>query len=232
MKRILLLIISCGLVASALAQDAGRSSFDRYNFNVGLGEGIGRGAVSSYVGNSFQTTVGGGMNFSRLFGVDAEYMYYDLNFRPSVKINQALPGQSGHMQSFSLNGIVNAPYHFKRLGVYGIFGVAFYDRTVKLAHSQFLANETPVQPAWQWWDLSWINYTSNANGTIYDPNPPYGVTMSSNSKIAGGYNYGGGLTYRLNSLHHAKIYAEWRYRKAYTSDVQTIVWPVTVGLRW
>jgi hypothetical protein len=33
-------------------------------------------------------------------------------------------------------------------------------------------------------------------------------------------------------LHDAKLYAEFRYHKAYHSDVETIVWPITVGLRW
>ncbi len=56
--------------------------------------------------------------------------------------------------------------------------------------------------------------------------------MSSNSKVAGGFNYGGGLTYRLNHLHNAKLYLEWRYHRAYQSDGKTIVMPVTVGFRW
>ena len=31
------------------------------------------------------------MNFSRLFGVDAEYMYYGLGLKPSVMNSQGLP---------------------------------------------------------------------------------------------------------------------------------------------
>ena len=42
--------------------------------------------------------------------------------------------------------------------------------------------------------------------------------MSSNSKIAGGFNYGGGVTYRLNHLHNSKLYLEYRYHRAYQSD--------------
>jgi hypothetical protein len=225
-NRILLLVTFCGLIASAWAQ----SNFNRYTYNAGLGLGIGKDDVASYVGNSFQGVVGAGMNFNRMFGMDAEYMYYNLDFRPSVIRSQSLADQSGRMHSISLDGIVNVPRHIGKLGAYGIFGLGFYDRSVGLAHSQLLLNNTPMQPAWRWWDLNWV---AIANGpVIFNPAPPYGETMSSNSKVAGGFNYGGGVTYRLNSLHHAKVYLEWRYHRAYQADGQTIVMPITVGLRW
>ncbi len=226
-NRILWLLVFCGLVASASAQ----SNFNRYNFTAGGGLGIGRDDVASYVGNSFQATLGGGVNFTRMFGADAEYMYYDLGFRPSVETHQALANQSGHMQSVSLDGIVNVPRHLGKWGAYGIFGIGFYDRTVSVPRSP-LQLDTPCQPAWTWWDLN-----CGLNNVIVTPQ-----TMSSNSKVAGGFNYGGGLTRRLSSLHGAKFYLEWRYHRAYTRDVadgnsgardlKTIVMPVTVGFRW
>src|ERR1039457_5462492 len=97
-NRMLWLLVFCGLVASPSAQ----SNFNRFNFTAGGGLGIGRADVASFVGDSNFGVVGGGMNFSRMFGVDAEYMHYDLGFRPSV-INgpAALADQSGHMQSIS-----------------------------------------------------------------------------------------------------------------------------------
>ena len=225
-NRILFLLAFCGLIASASAQ----SNFNRYNFTAGGGEGIGRADVAAYVGNSFQGVAGGGINFNRMFGVDAEYMYYDLNFRPSVKLGQALANQSGNMQSISLDGIVTVPRHLGKLGAYGIFGLGFYRRSVSIP-SVFRANGTIYQPAWRWWDLTWVNYQL-PNPVIFNPGPPYGETMSSNSKDAGGFNYGGGLTYRLNHLHNSKVYVEWRYHRAYQSDGKTIVMPITVGLRW
>jgi hypothetical protein len=217
-NRILFLLVFCGLVASASAQ----SDFNRFNFAAGGGLGIGRGDVAKFVGNSFDGVAGGGVNFSRMFGVDAEYMYYDLSFRPSVIQSQSLPGASGHMQSVSLNGIVTAPLH-RKFGAYGIFGVGFYRRSVSLAHSQFLQFGTSCLPAWRWWDLN-----CGLNNTIVTPQ---GQTMSSNSKDAGGFNFGGGITYRLR-YPHAKLYIEGRYHRAYQSDGKTIVFPVTVGLRW
>ncbi|MFY9844500.1 MAG: outer membrane beta-barrel protein [Terriglobales bacterium] len=236
-KWIVWLLIFCGLIASASAQteSAPTKNFNRFNFTAGGVLGIGKDDVASYVGNSPQATFGAGMNYSRLVGFDAEYMYYDLGFRSNVIKDQALPGQSGHMQSFSLDAIVTVPKHLWTIGAYGIFGVGFYDRSVKLAHPQFLANGTPMQPAWRWWDLNWVDNNPAAGPVIQQPGPPgppFGETMSSNSKIAGGFNFGGGVTYPLNRLKNAKLFVEFRYHRAYQSDGQTIVMPITVGLRW
>ena len=215
---ILFLLAFCGLIASASAQ----SNFNRFNFTAGGGPGIGRGDVARFVGNSLNGVAGGGINFNRMFGVDAEYMYYNLDFRPSVMNGPAsLPNQSGRMQSISLDGIVTVPRHFGKLGAYGIFGIGFYRRSVSVP-SRTLGPGTIDQSAWRWWDLK-----HNADGSLVLPQ-----TMSSNTKDAGGFNYGGGVTYRLNHLHNSKLYIELRYHRAYHSDGQTIVFPVTVGLRW
>ena len=216
-NRILVFLAFCGIAASALAQ----SNFNRYNFTVGGGLGIGKDEVANFVGNSFQTTLGAGINFTRMFGADAEYMYYDLSFRPSVIQNQSLPGAGGHLQSISLDGIVNVPRHLGKLGAYGIFGIGFYDRSVS-ANSQLLGTNTICQPVWgRWFGINCLNGT---------PQTPQ--TLSSFSRAAGGFNYGGGLTYPINRLHHSKIFVEWRYHRAYQADGQAIVMPITVGLRW
>ena len=216
-NRILFLVVFCGLIASASAQ----SNFNRFNFTAGTGVGVGRDDVGSYVGNSFQGVVGGGINFSRMFGVDAEYMYYGLGFRSNVIQAQSLHGQTGRMQSVSLDGIVTVPRHYGKVGAYGILGVGFYRRTVSLAHGQLIGPNTVYRPAWRWWDIN-----RDIFGTIVGQQ-----TMSSNSKDAGGFNYGGGVTYRLGSS-QAKFYIEGRYHRAYHSDGKTIVMPITVGLRW
>ena len=215
-NRILFLLVFGGLIASASAQ----SDFNRFNFTVGGGLGIGRGEVASFVGNSYHGVAGGGVNFSRMFGVDAEYMYYNLGLRPSVSLNQSLNGASGNMQSVSLNGIVNVPLHSK-FGAYGIFGVGFYRRSVS-ATSQVLTPPQNCPPVWdRWWGIQ----CPNGNLQVQQ-------TLSSYSKDAGGFNVGGGVTYRLSRLYNTRLFIEGRYHRAYHSDGKTIVFPITVGLRW
>jgi hypothetical protein len=211
-------------VVSALAQSDEQPKFPRYNFNVGAGLGIGQGAVASFVGNSIEGTAGAGRNFNRIFGVSAEYMYYNLDLRPSVANNQNVPNTTGSMNSASLNGIVRSPYHLGKFGAYGIFGVGFYHRNVSVSPPQRLEVGAQCQPVYVWWDV----YCTGTPPSVQ--NAP--VTLSSFSKIAGGYNLGGGITYNLNHWHHAKVYGEWRYHKVYFSDKEAVVWPITVGLRW
>jgi hypothetical protein len=216
----LAILVFFGLIASASAQDS-KSSFSRFTYSIGGPIGIGKDDTAAYVGNSFQVTAGGGVNFSRLFGVDAEYMYYNLGFRPSVKSQPGfLQNQSGNMQSISLDGIVKVPWHFHKVGAYGIFGVGFYRRSMSVPKTA-LAGGTTYQPAWRWFDIQ-----RDIFGNVLPQE------VSSNTKDAGGFNYGGGVTYPLNHLHDAKFFAEWRYHRAYHSDGQTIVMPVTIGLRW
>jgi Outer membrane protein beta-barrel domain len=221
-NRTFLLLAVCGLlIASAVAQTSGRN-YPRFNFDVGGGTGIGRGAVGSFVGNSYFGEAGAGMNFSRMFGFNAEYMYYDLPIRQSVSQSQSLNNTSGSLNAVSLNAIVRPPAHLGKLGVYGIIGGGFYRRSVSSSTGQIPA-QSLCQPSWVWWDIA-------CSG-----NPPRTQTtqnLGSFSKDSGGYNFGGGVTYRLNYLHNAKLFAEFRYHKAYHNDIKTIVMPLAVGLRW
>ena len=223
-NRTFLLLAACGLlVASAVAQSDGQRNYPRFNFDVGGGIGIGRGDVGQFVGNSYFGEAGGGLNLTRMFGVNAEYMYYDLAIRPSVSQSQSLNNTSGSLNSISLNMIVRPPVHLGKFSAYGIVGGGFYRRSVSSSTGQ-IAPQSLCQPTWiDWWD---ITCSGNPLRTQTAQN------LGSFSKDAGGYNYGGGVTYRLNHLHNSKLFVEFRYHKAYQSDVKTIVMPFAVGLRW
>ena len=138
-----------------------------------------------------------------------------------MSLNQSLNGASGNLQSVSLNGIVNVPFHYSKFGAYGIFGVGFYRRSVS-ANREVLTPPLVCQPAWaRWWGIKCLD------GGLQGQQ-----TLSSYSKDAGGFNVGGGVTYRLSRLYNTKLFIEGRYHRAYHSDGKTIVFPITMGLRW
>jgi hypothetical protein len=223
-NRILAFLACCGMAATASAQ----SNFSHLNFTAGGGLGIGKDEVAAFVGNSGQVTLGAGWNFTKMFGMDAEYMFYDLGFKPSVIQSQSLIHPSGHLQSISLDGIVNVPRHLGKVGAYGIFGIGFYRRSVSETR-QPLAIGATCQDVWmRWWDI----YCTGSPFPSIPPPPAAAQALSSLSKDAGGFNYGAGVTYPINALNKAKIFVEFRYHRAYQSDGQTIVVPITVGLRW
>jgi opacity protein-like surface antigen len=217
-----LLLFFLGVLASAAwAQIENKPSFPRFNFDAGGGYGIGRGAAGSFAGNSFFGEGGAGVNFSRIFGFNAEYMYYDLTVRPNVALNQGLQTTSGALHAVSLNGIVRPPVRLGRYSAYGIFGVGFYDRR-ETSSTAAVFQDAPCRPVWVWWDIQ-----CNPKGNV-----TFTQSLGTLSKVAGGYNFGGGITYDLNRWHKAKVFGEFRYHKAYQSDVETIVMPISVGLRW
>jgi outer membrane protein with beta-barrel domain len=228
--RVLSLLVFLGFtLLTATAQETPvpeapvTSNFRRFNFNLGGGLGIGKADVGRFVGASYNGVAGAGMNFSRLFGFNAEYMYYGLPFKDSVRQQQFAGHEAGgSIQSASLNAIVT-PLH-GHLGVYGIFGVGFYVRNVSTTKT-LLPEGALWQPAWRWWDLT---HTTSGGQPVL----PFAQTISSNTKDAGGFNVGGGFTYRVKYLHHTRVYVEARYHRAYHSDGQTTFIPVTVGLRW
>ena len=190
--------------------------------------GIGVNDVGAFVGRSYHGEAGVGKSLSRRFSVSAEYMYYDLPFKTSVIQRQfPLPGVTGNVQSGTLNGIVKAPLFFGRWGAYGIFGVGWYERSVSSRRYNLQPN-TPCQPAWRWWDLTCVP-SSPGNPSVIPDSPPQ--ALASNSKGAGGFNAGGGVTRPFKRL-HAKWYIEARYHRAYQSDGQTRFIPLTIGLRW
>ncbi|MGH9641774.1 MAG: hypothetical protein ACRD3Q_05065, partial [Terriglobales bacterium] len=167
-----------------------------------------------------------GWNFSRLFGVSAEYMYYDMPFRPSVARSQSLGSANASLQAISLNGIIRPPYHLGPYGFYGIFGLSGYIRDT-YSNTGALLPGTVWQPSWRWWDI----YCQQQINGCFVPDSP-SQSLGSYRKLAGGYNIGGGLTYSMSRLHHAKVYAEFRFHHPYFSDSDMKVWPITVGLRW
>ena len=196
---------------------ASAQNLNHFNFNVGGGYGGALGDVGKLTGASYNGVAGAGWNFSRRVGVKAEYMYYNLAFKDSVKLDQ-VPGASGRLQSATLNLFYQIPLQGKS-GVYVIGGAGWYQRYVQ-ASSQFLPQGTICQPAWQVWG---IDCTTSG---VVDP----AQTLSSHTVSGGGYNFGGGITYRISK--RTRIYFEGRYHHANTPDRHTNVFPVTVGLRW
>lgn len=217
-RRILFLVALCGCV-SALGW--GQASPSKFNYNAGFGFGFGKGNVGDFTNTSYDATVGGGYNFNRLLGVKAEYMYYNLSFQDSVKQFQGLQGAGGNLQALSLNPTANFSLG-GRWGVYAIGGFGIYRRNVS-APSKFLAQGTVCQPAWIWWRIE-----CNTNNLVLPAQ-----TLSSHTAYAGGYNLGGGITYRVPNFHGMKLYAEGRYHHAYTGGKDpTSVFPVVFGVRW
>jgi len=199
--------------ACAVAQDA-----PKFNFNIGGGPTWPTGSISDFANMSGNFVVGGGVNFSKVFGVNAEYMWNDLPPKQGIVALTNATNGSARLQSVTGNLILHAPEKSK-FGGYVIGGTGWYHRSWDLTNPALTVG-TVCLPSYVWWGIACTNGLVSTN-----------VTVASGSDNAIGWNVGGGLTYRLGES-HAKFYTELRYHVAYTTGVNTDVLPWTFGIRF
>jgi hypothetical protein len=217
LKVFLAALIVVGMLSSARAQSSsqgpsGETEYSKWLFNIGGGVGFPLGDISNFVNDGGNFVIGGGMNFSRWFGIDTEYMWHDLPINSRTKALLTTPDASARQHAWTFNPIVHLEGH--KLGAYLIGGIGWYHRS----------GETTVpgvgvvcDPYWSWWfgcTLGQVNFVTG-----------------SRSSNAFGENIGGGITYRLGES-HAKFYTEVRYHHAGYNRVSTQLLPLTFGIRW
>ena len=217
LKVFLTALVVVGMLGSARAQSSsqspsGEAEYSKWLFNIGGGIGFPQGDISNFVNDGGNFVVGGGMNFSRWFGIDTEYMWHDLPINSRTKALLTTPDASARQHVWSFNPIVHMEGH--KLGAYLIGGIGWYHRSGETT--------TPgigvvCDPYWSWWfgcTLGQVNFVTG-----------------SRSSNAFGENIGAGITFRLGQS-HAKFYTEARYHHAGYNDVSTQLLPLTFGIRW
>lgn len=190
----------------------------RFTFNIGGGPTWPTQSVSNLANMSGNFVVGGGANFSKMFGVDAEYMWNDLPPKTGIVALTNASSGSARLQSVTGNLILHAPEK-KKFGGYVIGGTGWYHRSWDLTNPAITVG-TVCLPSYVWWGIVCTNGLVSTN-----------VTVASGSSNAIGWNIGGGFTYRLGQS-HAKFYTELRYHVAYTKGINTDVLPLTFGIRF
>ena len=102
---------------------------------------------------------------------------------------------------------------------YLIGGGGWYRRTLE-AKQTVLQKGSVCIPFWEWWNVQC------ADGIV-----PTDVTIGSRTVSAPGFNVGGGFTFALEES-PANLYFEIRYHRAFTQSIDTVVLPVTFGIRF
>jgi hypothetical protein len=180
---------------------------------------------SSPIGNTkgTQTTgynikLGGGWNFSRRFGVLAEYEFNRTGIPNSVLAASGAPEGNVHLWGLTIDPV----YYYKTTGAWGGYvtgGGGFYRKLTSFTQPVFLGIGC---------DFYGYCYPQYAN-----------VTLSHFSSNQGGASIGTGLTHNLGDG-GAKIYAEARYlfvnspkptATAFGSGSVSMI-PVTFGIRF
>jgi opacity protein-like surface antigen len=188
-----------------------------WTFNVGGGADLPSGTTRTYVkGGGAVGTAGVARNFSRYFGLRADFLYANLPLRSSALELAQAPGSHSQVYGITIGPIINIPVT-KLYSGYLLFGPGFYHRSGKL-------DSTTVVPGssctgfFQWWG-------SCVNGII-----PLNKGVLNSSQTEFGFNFGGGVARKIRG--NLEVYGEFRYEHAKHNGITTDVRPITIGVRW
>jgi hypothetical protein len=194
------------------------ASAQRFNFNFGGGPGFPLGKTGDFANTSYNWVVGAGPKLYPHVEMDGEFMFHGLPVEQSA-INQAgVSDVKGRFYALTGNLIIGSSTRGGK-SAYLIGGGGWYRRTLE-AKQTVLQAGSACTPFWVWWGYQCVN-------GIF----PTDVTVGSRTSSAGGFNVGGGITFRLGDS-TANFYTEIRYHRAFTRNIDTIVLPLTFGIRW
>jgi hypothetical protein len=189
-----------------------------FNFNVGAGLGIPLGTTADFVHNSYDFVVGGGPNLRPHIKMNAEFMFHGIPVNQDIIQQFGVSNIKGRLYALSGNLMVGTSAGGAR-GAYLIGGGGWYRRTLE-AQQTVLQKGTACVPFWEWWNVQCVN-------GIF----PTDVTVGSRTVSAPGFNVGGGLTFGLGES-RVNLFVEARYHHAFTHSVDTVVLPLTFGIRF
>ena len=196
----------------------GQPGFHHWAIEAGAGFSAPIGNTKGTQTTGYNVKLGGGWNFSRRFGVLAEYEFNRLGIPSSVLAASGAPQGNAHLWGLTLDPV----YYYKTTGAWGGYvtgGGGFYRKLTSFTEPVFLGIGC---------DFYGYCYPQYAN-----------VTLSHFSSNQGGANIGTGITHNIGDG-GAKIYAEARYvfvnspkptATAFGSGTVSMI-PVTFGIRF
>ncbi len=192
-------------------------NYDKWTFNVGGGGSLPNGTTNTFVkGGGAVAAAGVARNYSRYFGLRADFQWDNLPLRTSALRLAQAPGATSYMYSVMVDPIINIPVT-KQWGGYFVIGPGFFHRSGKLDSSTVVRGSS-CNAFFNWW------------GTCFSGNIPLTKDFLSESQSAVGFNFGGGITRKITPK--VELYGEFRYVHATHSNITTALRPVTIGVRW
>ena len=191
--------------------------YKNWVFNVGAGASLTNGTTAKFVrGGGFVVDGGAARNYSKYFGLRADFQFDNLPLRTSALQSAQAPSATSQVYSIHLDPIITIPVT-KVWGGYILAGASFFHRSGKLQSSTALPGSA-CSPFFLWW------------GPCSNGNLPLNGSFLNSSQNEFGENFGGGVTRKIST--NMEIYAEFRYLHGKRSGITTDLRPITVGVRW
>lgn len=186
-------------------------------YNIGVGGDLPRGTTQTYVkGGGPVGSAGVARNFSRYFGLRADFLYVNLPLRASALELAQAPGSRSEVYGITIDPIINIPVT-KLYSGYLVFGPGFYHRSGKLDSSTVVPGSA-CNGFFQWW--------GSCSGLIV----PLNANVLHSSQNEFGFNFGAGVARKIRG--NLELYGEFRLEHGKHNGITTDVRPITVGIRW
>lgn len=191
-----------------------------YNFNFGGGPGFPLSTTSNLAGASYHLVVGGGPNLFPHVKMNFEFMFHGIPPHQSVINQLGVANVKGRLYSLSANLLAGTTIGNGK-NAYFVGGGGWYRRTLEAKQTVIQAGSV-CSPYWEWWGVQCVNGIFATD-----------TTVGSQTSSGPGFNVGGGITIRLgDSDSPAHLYVEVRYHHAFTRNLDTVVLPLTFGIRF
>jgi hypothetical protein len=191
--------------------------YTNWTYNVGGGASLTNGTTAKFVRSGGAIAAAGvARNFSKYFGLRADFQFDNLPLRTSALQSAQATGATSHVYTFVLDPIINIPVT-KVWGGYILAGPSFYHRSGKLNSSTALPG-SGCNAFFLWW------------GPCFNGSLPLSGDFLHASQNEFGENFGGGVTRKIRP--NMDIYAEFRYLHGTHSGITTDLRPITIGVRW
>lgn len=207
-----LLLCTCGFTVPSFAQS--ESDFHRFTIGAGGGFTAITGYDSGRLDHGGNVLVGGGLNFNRYFGITGNFMFNELGITRSELNALNQPDGNARVYSVTLDPTVRLPLGHG-FSAYLLGGGGYLRRTVEFTQPT-LAQTFVFNP---WW------------GYIGPALVPVNQILGSVTSNSGAFDVGGGVNLALPKT-GAHLFIESRYFHGFTSNSNTTLVPLTVGIRW
>jgi hypothetical protein len=187
--------------------------YKNWTFNAGGGASLMNATTETFVRNG-GVAIGGGVarNYSKYFGLQAQFQWNDLPLRTSALRLAQAPSGTSYLYSIMIDPVINIPVT-KVWGGYAVIGGSFYHRGGTLDSSTVIRG-TGCSPFYHW-------FGTCRNGSI----PETGNFLST-SQNDFGFNAGFGVTRKIRG--NVDFYAEFRYLGSSATSLR----PITIGFRF
>jgi opacity protein-like surface antigen len=198
------------LASRSFAQD------EDNHFTVNIGGGLttitGRDTGRLDHGGNLQ--VGAGYYFNRVFGITGNFMFNQLGITGSELLRLNVPDGNARVYSFTVDPTLRLPLG-QHWSAYVVAGGGYLRRTVEFTQPT-LAQTFVFDPWWGYFGPALV---------------PVNQILGSVTSNAGAFDVGAGVNIPL-PVPRLHLFVESRYFHGFTDKTNTIIVPITVGIRW